>query len=206
MLLELHVAFFGRHISDRAVLTSSCEATGRVFSCSLPSLQAARKVGLQLFLCAYVLSRILYMAFDNIFFRGMYVQRNMYVRHKKVTELNVYPVICFIKTMITVILLILDWSNHANCEAMASSKQYYDFTQKPKLEEVKTELFPLLLEYGEPEHNECEWWMRNATNSFNRKAIFLMLLTYSLSSWQTALVKSSCSFFQPKNLLCMQSF
>lgn len=122
----------------------------------------------------------------------------MYVRHKKVAEMNVYPVICFIKTMITIILLILDWSNHANCEFMTSSVlQYYDFTQKLKLEEIKTELFPLLLDYREPEH-ECEWWMSNATNSFNRKAIFLMPLTYSLSSWQMALVKSSCSFFQPK--------
>lgn len=76
-----------------AVLTSSCEGTGRVFSCSLPSLQATRKVGL----CSYfsvlacligMLCRILYIAFDKICFRAMYNKKKIYVRYNNVMDVN----------------------------------------------------------------------------------------------------------------------
>lgn len=76
-----------------AVLTSSCEGTGRVFSCSLPSLQATRKVGL----CSYfsvlahsvgMLCRILYIAFDKICFRAMYNQEKIYVIYNDVTDVS----------------------------------------------------------------------------------------------------------------------
>lgn len=76
-----------------AVLTSSCEGTGRVFSCSFPSLQATRKVGL----CSYfsalacsvgMLRRILYIAFDKICFRAMYIQEKIYVGYNDVTDVN----------------------------------------------------------------------------------------------------------------------
>lgn len=76
-----------------AVLTSSCEGTGRVFSCSLPSLQATRKVGL----CSYfsvlacsvgMLCRILHIAFDKIYFRAMYNQEKIYVTYNDVMDVN----------------------------------------------------------------------------------------------------------------------
>lgn len=70
----------------------------------------------------------------------------------------------------------------------------------------KPSCFLSLYYHRKPKHNECAWWMSNATNTFNREAIFLMSLTYSLSSWQMALVKSSCSFFQPKKSIVYAIF
>lgn len=76
-----------------AVLTSSCEGTGRVFSCSFPSLQATRKVGL----CSYfsvlacsiwMLCRILYIAFDKICFRAMCNHEKIHVRYNNVMDVN----------------------------------------------------------------------------------------------------------------------
>lgn len=89
-------------------------------------------------------------------------------------------------------------------ETMMSLKQYYDFTRK--LLEIRTELFPqpLLLQIA-----RTQWvcmMNENATNIFNRETVFLMPLTYSRSSWQMALVKSSCSFYQPKKSIVYAVF